>query len=381
MMAQNYSYWEQTAFVGECDVIIVGSGIVGLNAALHLKTLRPGLNVVVLERGFLPSGASTKNAGFACFGTVSEQLGLLKQASEAEVVQLVDYKCRGLKRLREKLGDDNIDYQEYGGYELFFDGDTNRADECIAKIGYLNNLLSPVIGRADIYAVADEKIADFGFKGVSRMIYNTCEGQIHTGKMMRALLTKVQGSGILVLNNCMVKNIAQQNHSVEVLTEQGVFKTRTLIIATNAFAKQLFPELDVIPGRGQVLVTKPIDELKLKGTYHFDEGYYYFRNIDGRVLFGGGRNLDFAAEQTTEFGHTDRVKQKLLDYLQRVILPGQRFEVDYWWSGIMGFGGDIQPVIKQIEPNVYCAVRCNGMGVAMGTLVGEQVAELALQNS
>jgi len=377
-MAHNYSYWEQTAFLNEADVIVIGSGIVGLNAALHLKNLSPKLNVLVLERGFLPSGASTKNAGFACFGTVSEQLELLKHASETEVVQLVDYKYHGLKRLREKLGDKNIDYQEHGGYELFMDGEINRANDCIGQIDYLNNLLSPVIGRTDIYAVADEKIADFGFGGVSRMVYNACEGQIHTGKMMRALLTKAQSEGILVLNNCVVNNIKNQSQSIDVVTEQGVFKTKKVIIATNAFAKQLFPELNVIPGRGQVLVTKPIDGLKLKGTYHFDEGYYYFRNIDGRVLFGGGRNLNFAAEQTTEFGHTDRVKQKLTEYLQQVILPGQTFEVDYWWSGIMGFGEDIQPIIKQIEPNVYCAVRCNGMGIAMGTLVGEHVAELAL---
>ncbi len=379
-MGHNYSYWEQTAFLNEADVIVIGSGIVGLNAALHLKTLSPKLNVLVLERGFLPSGASTKNAGFACFGTVSEQLELLKHASEAEVVQLVDYKYRGLKRLREKLGDGNIDYQEHGGYELFLDGDEKRAGECIEKISYLNNLLSRVTGRTDIYAVADEKIAGFGFNGVGRMIHNACEGQIHTGKMMRTLLTKAQSLGILILNNCVVKNIVQQNQSIDVVTGQGVFKTQRVIIATNAFAKQLFPVLNVIPGRGQVLVTKPVDGLKLKGTYHFDEGYYYFRNIDGRVLFGGGRNLDFAAEQTTEFGHTDRVKQKLFDYLQQVILPGQSFEIDYWWSGIMGFGDDIQPIIKQIEPNVYCAVRCNGMGVAMGTLVGEHVAELALNS-
>ena len=43
----------------------------------------------------------------------------------------------------------------------------------------------------------------------------------------------------------------------------------------------------------------------------------------------------------------------------------------------MGFGDDINPIVKEIEPNLFCAVRCNGMGVAMGSLVGEEVAELA----
>ena len=213
------------------------------------------------------------------------------------------------------------------------------------------------------------------------MIYNPFEGQIHTGKMMRALLNKVHSMDVLVLNECEIKRIEITGHYLRLVTSQGDFKTGRAILATNAFANQLFPQLKVVPGRGQVLVTKPVNGLKLKGTYHFDEGYYYFRNIDGRVLFGGGRNLDFAAEQTWEFGHTEAVKNKLVSYLTNIILPRQKFEVDYWWSGIMGFGESISPIVKQVEPNIFCAVRCNGMGVAMGSLVGAEVAELALTNN
>lgn len=378
MGANTFSYWERTAFIDDADVIIIGSGIVGLSAALHLKKQQPSLKVLVLERGFLPTGASTKNAGFACFGTVSEQLATLKRSSADEVSRLVNYKWRGLQRLRQNLGDANIDYQQHGGYELFMDDEIEKADQCIDQIEYLNKLLKDAIGSSDIYSVANAKIADFEFKGVSRIIYNPFEGQLHTGKMMRALLTKAYNLGVLVLNDCEILKVENESSSISLATSQGNFKATKVILATNAFASQLFPDLKVIPGRGQVLVTKPIQGLKLKGTYHFDEGYYYFRNIDGRVLFGGGRNLDFKTEETLEFGETETVKNKLITYLKEVILPGQNFEIDYWWSGIMGFGEDITPIVKQVEPNVFCAVRCNGMGVAMGSLVGEEVAELAL---
>jgi gamma-glutamylputrescine oxidase len=380
LAVNTFSYWEQTAFLNNADVIIIGSGIVGLNAALHLKKLQPNLKVIVLERGFLPSGASTKNAGFACFGTVSEQLSYLEATSEEEVLKLADYKWRGLKRMRDNLGDANIDYHQHGGYELFLDGDERQAEVCIEKIDQLNKLLRSAIGVTDIYSVANAKIADFGFWGVSQMIYNTCEGQIHTGKMMRALIHKVQSLGVLILNSCEVERIEQQEQFIEITTAQGNFKCAQVIVATNAFAQQLFPQLAVIPGRGQVLVTKPVKGLKLQGTYHFNEGYYYFRNIDGRVLFGGGRNLDFDAEQTWDFGHTEKVKQQLTQYLKDIILPDHDFKIDYWWSGIMGFGEDIKPIVKQVEPNLFCAVRCNGMGVAMGSLVGEEVAELVLNS-
>ena len=379
-MEQTFSYWERTAFIDNSDVIIIGSGIVGLSAALHLKHQQPSLRVTVLERGFLPSGASTKNAGFACFGTLSEQLAYLKRSSEEKVLRLVDYKWRGLQKLRQNLGDCNIDFHQYGGYELFMDNEAEAAEESLDQLTYFNNLLRQVIGNADIYAVADAKIAEFGFNKISRMVYNPYEGQIHTGKMMRALLNRVYDSGILVLNDCGVDSINKENGHIRLSTSWGDFKTSKVILATNAFAAQLYPDLDVVPGRGQVLVTKVIPGLKLKGTYHFNEGYYYFRNIDGRVLFGGGRNIDFKKEETWDFGHTEMVKAQLIAYLNEIILPGQRADIDYWWSGIMGFGEEITPIVKEVQPNVFCAVRCNGMGVAMGSLVGEEVAELTLKH-
>ncbi len=380
MAIQTFSYWEQTTFIQNTDVIIIGSGLVGLSAALTLKKKQPKLNVLVLERGFLPTGASTKNAGFACFGTASEQLAYLKKTSEKEVIELVDYKWRGLQKLRENLGDDNIDYQQHGGYELFMDTEHENATENINEIDRLNNLLQAAIGSKEVYRLANDKIATFGFQKISHIIYNPFEGQVHTGKMMRTLIDKTYQLGVMVLNNCEITKIAHDANAVNLYTSVGTFKARKVILATNAFANQLFPELKVVPGRGQVLITKPIEGLKLKGTYHFDGGYYYFRNIDSRVLFGGGRNLDFKTEETFEFGQTAMVQNKLISYLKEVILPNQHFEIDYWWSGIMGFGDEIKPIVKLVEPNVFCAVRCNGMGVAMGSLVGEEVANLLLEN-
>lgn len=380
MSVNTFSYWEKTAFLGAADVVIIGSGLVGLSAALALKRQRPALKVSVLERGFLPAGASTKNAGFACFGTVSEQLAYLEHASAAQVAQLADYKWRGLQRLRQNLGDDHIDYFQYGGYELFADNDTSRADFCIGQIDKLNQLLKDVIGAADIYTVANDKIAGFGFRGISRMIYNPFEGQLHTGKMMRRLLHLVQSLGVMVFNGCTIRAVENDGGAITLLTDQGRFGAAKVIVATNAFAARLFPQLAVTPGRGQVLVTKPVNGLKLRGTYHFDHGYYYFRNIDGRVLFGGGRNLNFKAEETCEFGNTEAVQRQLEYYLREMILPGQRVEIDYWWSGIMGFGADISPIVREVEPDIFCAVRLNGMGVAMGSLVGEEVAEMALKS-
>ena len=118
-------------------------------------------------------------------------------------------------------------------------------------------------------------------------------------------------------------------------TNQGRFQCNQLLITTNAFVGELLPELQVVPGRGQVLVTSPIDNLKIKGTFHYDKGYYYFRNIDNRILLGGGRNLAFEEEQTTEFGETALIQNALISLLKEAIIPETKFEIEYQWSGCL----------------------------------------------
>jgi len=375
-MKNSFSYWEQGSFLSGFDVLIIGSGIVGLSAAFSLKSQKPKLKIGVLEAGFLPAGASTKNAGFACFGSISELIEELKTGSEDEIAEIIELRWKGLEKLRKNLGDQSISFEQYGGYELFKATETELAKTCIEQIPYFNKFLSSVIGKTDIYAVNNAKIAEFGMNGITNLIRNKYEGQIDTGKMMSVLLSKVQGMGVAVFNNCRVQKIESISNDKVLITNQGIFRARSIIMATNAFSKELIPDLDVVPGRGQVLITEPIKGLKLKGCFHYNRGYTYFRNIDDRILLGGGRDLDFEGEQTLEPGITDIIQASLEKLLYETILPGQKVKIEHRWSGVMGFGKELKPIIKKIQPGFYCAVRCNGMGVAMGSLLGEQVANL-----
>ncbi|MEJ7779232.1 MAG: FAD-binding oxidoreductase [Daejeonella sp.] len=275
-MGQTFSYWEQLSFLSGFDVVIIGSGIVGLSVALHLKDRRPSLRVGILEAGFLPSGASTKNAGFACFGSISEAIDEIKRSGEDNFLQLVEMRWKGLEKLRTNLSDSAIDFHQYGGYEIFKESEKHLANECIDHIEYINALLKPIIGKHDIYAVSNAKIADFGFCGVNNIIENKYEGQIDTGKRITAMISKVAGSGVQIFNNCRVQEVGQAENEHIIQTNHGDFNAKAVILATNAFARDLLPELDVIPGRGQVLVTEPIMNLKLKGTFHYNRGYTIF---------------------------------------------------------------------------------------------------------
>ncbi|WP_309608088.1 FAD-dependent oxidoreductase, partial [Flavobacterium sp.] len=101
-----------------------------------------------------------------------------------------------------------------------------------------------------------------------------------------------------------------------------------------------------------------------------------FRNINDRILIGGGRNLDFETENTSEFGQTLLIQNNLEQMLKEIILPNTEFKIAHRWSGIMGLGTHKKPIVKQISNHVYCGVRLGGMGVAIGSLIGQELADL-----
>ena len=368
----NLSYWEIKTWLTNIDFTIVGSGIVGLSCALQLKKRFPKAKILILEKGMLPQGASTKNAGFACFGSLSEILSDLNKHSEEELIELVKKRVNGLKLLRETLGDKTIAYQNLGGYELFLDADEQLYDTCLKNESSINTLLKPIFNE-DVFSL---KSNHFNFKNIkSKISFNQFEGQIDTGKMMEALLVKVQRQGVKILNNCTVKRFEDTANCVKVETSNFEFSTKNLLIATNGFAAQLM-EQPVKPARAQVLITKPIKDLHIKGTFHLDEGYYYFRNIDQRILIGGGRHLDFQTEETMQFGETEIIQNQLEALLKTTILPNTAFEIEHRWSGIMGVGSQKQAIVKPLSNHVFCGVRLGGMGVAIGSLVGKELADL-----
>jgi glycine/D-amino acid oxidase-like deaminating enzyme len=287
---------------------------------------------------------------------------------------------QGLGRLRELLGDASIGYEPLGGYEIFTDADLQRYEKCREKMDGLNRRMKEITGEDGTYETCDDRIDEFGFAGVRHLIHNRLEGQIDTGAMMQALMEKAKRLGIGLFTGVEVEHIEHSSDGVLLVTKNGFrLPARRLLLATNGFAARLFPELQVDPARAQVLVTRPVKGLKLKGSFHYEEGYYYFRNIGDRILLGGGRNLDFSGETTTHMELTDLIQKRLQEMLSTMICPYSSAEIDMRWSGIMGMGPVKSPIIRRIDDRTVCAVRMGGMGVAIGSLVGEKAADLLLE--
>jgi gamma-glutamylputrescine oxidase len=370
------SIWEKETFYAPQDVIIIGSGFVGLWSALFLKKRNPQLKVSILERGFIPTGASTRNAGFACFGSLSELVYDAKVMGTEKMLELVEMRFKGLKRIQKYFDEEIIDFDLCGGYELY---DKNIASEQLQEnIEYLNSLLKPIVDSKKTYRLVDDKIDAFGFGNTKHIVKNNLEGYLHSGKLLQALLRTVQSMGVQVFTSIEVKSFQQVNHKIKIQTNQSTFTTSKVLLCTNAFTKELLPDIDIVPARGQVLLTSPIKNLPWQGTFHSDEGFYYFRNLGNRVLLGGARNKAFDDERTTNMNTSDFIQQHLQNYLDDVVLPQHKdqYTIEHRWAGIMAMGSEKMPIVKQIQPDVFCAVRMSGMGVALAPVVGEQVARM-----
>lgn len=368
----NYSYWELKQYFTEFDLVVIGAGIVGLSSAISYKNKNKKAKILILERGLLPNGASTKNAGFACFGSSSELLDDLSKNNSETIWETVLMRWQGLQILRKRLGDKGIDLNLWGGYELF-DSKENKI-KSLEKIKDLNKEIYQHLGLKNCFSEYPKN--NFGFKNTKGIILNKYEGQIDTGLMMQNLLLLAQKKGITVLNNIEIKAINDLGGKVELKSINGVFKAKKVVVATNGFANELLKINNINPARAQVLITKPISQLKIKGTFHYQEGYYYFRNIKNRLLFGGGRNINLKKEATSEIGLNSKIQNHLEYILKTMILPNTVFEIEHRWSGIMGVGNEKKPIIKPISNNVIAAVRMGGMGIAIGSKVGEIVAKI-----
>ena len=370
------SYWEINTYLENVDFLIIGAGIVGYSCALEIKKNNPNLNVLILERGFLPTGASTKNAGFACFGSATELVDDLTHISESEVWETVEMRWRGLQNLKQLIGISNLELQVNGSWDLITNSENNQYLKTLEKLEYLNSKTKEITGESNTYSIDANINSKFGFKRVNSSFHNRLEGQINTGKMMEKFHQKITEKGIKCLFGIEVQKIESSNNKVYLETSIGELTALKVAICTNGFAKQFLPDEDVKPARAQVIITKPIHNLSIKGTFHYQQGYYYFRNIDNRILLGGGRNLNFEGETTTDFGQTEQIQDSLKNLMNNVIMPNEKVEIDYTWSGIMGVGTTKKPIIQQIKPNISVGVRMGGMGVAIGSLVGQKVANI-----
>lgn len=380
----SWSFWDKEIFAEPIDLLVIGAGIVGLNAALAYQAKHPGEKILVIDQGLWPSGATTRNAGFACFGTAGEIAADLQTQSVDETLTLIKKRVLGLRALLEMHGAKTLQFEACGGYEVFFTGEEHHAASVLAAVPQLNEWLTQT-GLFDrpVFSTISPQANTPWFPHVGQLIFNPFEGALHSGALWNSLREKVQQAGIKMEMGWKVLDIHDDAAQVTVILEhlKGNVKRRAgkVLVAVNGFAGTLLPELqdDVKPARGVVLVTKPLPKSLPDGTFHYAGGDTYFRKVgQNQLLIGGGRRLQPEKETTTEQSIPKEIKSYLMDVIHRRLLPDIPWEIEHIWAGTMGMGSQRFPICKKIRPRVVAAVRLGGMGVALGTQLGREAADL-----
>lgn len=365
MINAERSYWESALYDQEYDLIVIGAGLTGQSAAHFYKKTHPNKKVLILDRGFFPIGASTRNAGFACFGSPTEHMADMMIEEESKIIDRIRRRFNGLQLLRATLGDDNIEYREPGAYEIFTD--EGIYDKAAEHLSIFNGWLNEAAGAENVY----QETTHNGFNAISIKH----EGCLHPGKMMRTLYRMNLKLGIEFRWQANVAKLNTNDRTI--ILDNGIeLHSEKMAIATNSFTSKLLRDVEIKPGRGFVFVTKPIADLKWTGTYHFDRGYYYFRGIgDDRFLLGGARSLDVDVETTMRFGTNEKIKDHLLEFANNVLKLPVGWGIDTEWSGIMGFTPTKSPILKSVTGGVVLVAGLSGMGVALGMQLGKEAAE------
>lgn len=348
------------------DALVVGAGIVGMNAALELASRKPAWRIAVVDALPLGGGGSTRNAGFTCFGSPSELLDDWRELGPDATVDLVRMRWDGLHTLRHMWGDKALGHRACGAVEAF----TDKAlfEEVMTFLPALNQALEDVFHATPFHAATAESST---LKALCGQLRSPLEGDLNTGAMVQAMRAGLDRVGVAYWPGLKVENLTDARGLWTANSGQLSVSSRHVLLATNAFAQELV-DVDVRPVANQVLVSQVMPGLKLDHTVHHDRGYVYVREFEGRLLVGGGRQWGCR--------DNDEVAERLTLWTQRHVVGCDSFQVAHRWKGQLGIGSSRQPEVKTLKPGLHAGVRLGGMGVAIGTTVGRMLADLAIRD-
>ena len=210
----------------------------------------------------------------------------MENENPAEVWKTVQLRWEGLKALKNWLGTASIDLQMNGSWELFNASEKEAYENAMDNLNMINDKLKTITGNGKCMVEDSNSLANFGFSGFKFAIKNNEEGQINTALLSKKAELSLAQDGVEILRGVSFKSYVESTADVTLNTSIGEIKCGQLLFCSNGFSKRHIPQFDVQPARAQVLITKPIENLKINGTFHMDRGYYYFRNINGRILLG-----------------------------------------------------------------------------------------------
>jgi glycine/D-amino acid oxidase-like deaminating enzyme len=365
-------WWEDAAFPdagspplpAEADVLVIGAGYTGLGAGLELA--RGGRAAVVVDRGAVASGASSRNGGMVHPGGKHSLDEFLAMPEGRALWDVTVAAFDGIEALIAALGIDCA-WRRSGHLEL---AHHPRA------VGRLRREAAAFeeIGEAASVVERDALAAEIGTDAYHAALLVERSGSLHPARFAAGLALAAAGAGAHLAPHTTVRAVEHQPAGFIVHTDRGAVRAGDVVVATNGYTDRLVPWLArrILPVGSFIIATEPIDagvaaSVSPRGRLFFDSRNFlcYWRlSPDGsRVLFGG--RTSFAP--TTVEASRDRLYQAML----RIHPQLAGVALDHAWGGNVALTVDRMPHIGRHPASgvVYSMGYC-GTGVAMATHLG-----------
>jgi glycine/D-amino acid oxidase-like deaminating enzyme len=341
---------------GDADVAVVGGGITGCSCALALA--EAGLRVRLFEAREIGGGASGRNGGFALRGGAAAYPVLVDSIGEDATAELWRWTEVELEQLAALAGDA---FRPVGSLRLAVDDE--ERDELREEYEALRAAGFGAEWRDDLPAPLERYPA---------ALFHPPDGVLQPARLVRRLAERAAAAGVEIHEHTRVTSL------------DDVAAADTVVVATDGYPSGLLGELEglIVPTRGQVIATEPIEEMLFEIPHYGRHGFdYWHQRPDGRIVAGGFRDVSLDTEFTDEEVTTPVVQGALERFVEEHV--GRPLRIDYRWAGIFGMVFDFLPVIGRVpgDARLWMAGGYSGHGNVLGFASGRLVARAILGES
>ena len=399
-------YRSQAQLPAEADIVIIGAGLTGASAAYNLcEAAKQGLRVVVLDRGFPACEASGRNAGnFELLpensvgtydGLARERLNFLSRCypaiplevlrveAERQASLVFSFALRNRDRLKQIIEQENLDC-DFSPKGWLYLAHTEREEQAICDELALANRQDQQIEVWSRLKIRRE----FGFERdfIGRFVPG--DGTYHPAKFVYGVLQIAVNAGVQLYTDVSVRKVHDERDGRHVIdTEKGSLLSKSIIVATNAFTRELFPELKAIrPAQSQISVTEFAPDRCRGRAVTCEEGPVYFNQPregarDGMapLLLGGGK--DRPLRNPSSRRRSPKTHAQLLELRDRYFPELHKRPFSTEWIGPIALTPDQLPAIGFLKQNIIVAAGFNGYGGSYCVAAGQVAAEMAISGT
>jgi len=354
----------------DCDVCIVGGGIAGCSAALHLA--ERGFEVVLLEEHRIGWGASGRSGAQALAGTAAGQDTIERLLGRAAARTVWDVTVEALELIPALI-------QRYGIDCNWVSGQMQVAikPRHVRELRELKESLARDYDYHSTRFIGREELALL--LASSRYIaalYDSKGGHLHPLNYTLGLARALELWNGRIFEGTRALEFTP-GAIVQVHTAKGLVRCRQLVLCGNVSLGATAPELSskIMSVGTCVVATASLGPERASGLIANNAGVSdmnwvldYFRlTADHRLLFGG--RVTYSGFDPARIAASTRHR------LTAVFPQLSDVAIDYAWGGYLDITRNRAPHFGRLAPNVYFLQGFSGHGIALAGMGGKLIAE------